>query len=252
MARRVSKRKMPDRDKYRVNERWKIEEGVFDRKTMMNIEKVFTHGIASRMIHIISKGKEADVYLAEAGDKINEMYVVLKIFNQENTSFKRRTEYVKGDPRFDGVKADVMSIIRIWCRKEYGNLKIAEEAQVSAPKPYYFKGNVLAMQLIGDDGVPSPILKKTELEEPERIIDEIIENMKRLYSAGLVHGDISEYNILIKENMPFLIDIGQGVSLGHPKANEFLERDVANILYYFKKVYGIEKNKEKVISQIKS
>ena len=108
------------------------------------------------------------------------------------------------------------------------------------------------MQLIGEDGVPSPILKKAELENPEKVLDEIIENMKRLYSAGLVHGDISEYNILIKDDMPFLIDIGQGVSLGHPKANEFLERDVINILYYFNKVYGIEKNKEKVVSQIKS
>ena len=231
---------------------WEIEEGVFDRKTMMNIEKVFTHGIVSRMIHIISKGKEADVYLAEAGEKVDEAYVVLKIFNQENTSFKRRTEYVKGDPRFDGVRADVRSIIRIWCRKEYGNLKIAEEAQVSAPKPYYFKGNVLAMQLIGDDGVPSPILKDIEIENPERVLDEIIENMKRLYSANLVHGDISEYNILIKDGMPFLIDIGQGVSLGHPKAGEFLERDVTNILYYFKKTYGVERNQEKVVSQIKS
>ena len=219
---------------------------------MMNIEKVFTHGIVSRMIHIISKGKEADVYLAEAGEKVNEEYVVLKIFNQENTSFKRRTEYVKGDPRFDGVRADVRSIIRIWCRKEYGNLKIAEEAQVSAPKPYYFKGNVLAMQLIGDDGVPSPILKDIEIENPERVLDEIIENMKRLYSANLVHGDISEYNILIKDGMPFLIDIGQGVSLGHPKAGEFLERDVTNILYYFKKTYRVERNQEKVVSQIKS
>ena len=252
MARRVSKRKQPDRDDFRVKEQWKIEEGVFDRKTMMNIEKVFTQGIVSRMIHIISKGKEADVYLAEAGEKVNEEYVVLKIFNQENTSFKRRTEYVKGDPRFDGVRADVRSIIRIWCRKEYGNLKIAEEAQVSAPKPYYFKGNVLAMQLIGDDGVPSPILKDIEIENPERVLDEIIENMKRLYSANLVHGDISEYNILIKDGMPFLIDIGQGVSLGHPKAGEFLERDVTNILYYFKKTYGVERNQEKVVSQIKS
>ncbi len=252
MARRVSKRKQPDRDDFRVKEQWKIEEGVFDRKTMMNIEKVFTHGIVSRMIHIISKGKEADVYLAEAGEKVNEEYVVLKIFNQENTSFKRRTEYVKGDPRFDGVRADVRSIIRIWCRKEYGNLKIAEEAQVSAPKPYYFKGNVLAMQLIGDDGVPSPILKDIEIENPERVLDEIIENMKRLYSANLVHGDISEYNILIKDGMPFLIDIGQGVSLGHPKAGEFLERDVTNILYYFKKTYRVERNQEKVVSQIKS
>ncbi len=252
MARRVSKRKMPDRDDFRVKEQWKIEEGVFDRKTMMNIEKVFTHGIVSRMIHIISKGKEADVYLAEAGEKVSEMYAVLKIFNQENTSFKRRTEYVKGDPRFDGIKADVKSIIRIWCRKEYGNLKIAEEAQVSAPKPYYFRGNVLAMQLIGDDGVPAPILKNIGLEDPEKVLDEIVENMKRLYSANLVHGDMSEYNVLIKDGMPFLIDIGQGVSLGHPKANEFLERDVTNILYYFKKRYGIERNHEKVVSQIKS
>ena len=75
--------------------------------------------------------------------------------------------------------------------------------------------------------------------------------MKRLYSAGLVHGDISEYNILIKDGIPFIIDIGQGVSLGHPKANEFLERDVKNILYYFRKRYGIDKELQNIILKIK-
>ena len=252
MARRVSKRKMPDRDDFRVNERWKIEEGVFDRKTMMNLEKVFTHKIVSEMIHIISRGKEADVYLARSGEKVDAEYVILKIFNQENTSFKRRIEYVKGDPRFDGIKTDIRSIIRIWCRKEYGNLKIAREAQVSAPEPYYFNGNVLAMQFIGEDDRPAKILKNIELDNPEKVLDEIIENMKRLYSANLVHGDISEYNILIKDNIPFVIDIGQGVSLGHPKANEFLERDVKNILHYFKKRYGVDMEQEQVVSEIKS
>ena len=97
----------------------------------------------------------------------------------------------------------------------------------------------------------SVVLWDIEIENPERVLDEIIENMKRLYSANLVHGDISEYNILIKDSIPFLIDIGQGVSLGHPKAGEFLERDVTNILYYFKKTYGIERNQEKVVSEIK-
>lgn len=242
---------MPDRDDFRVKERWKIEEGVFDRKTMMNIEKVFTHGIVSEITHIISRGKEADVYLAKAGDKVVDEYVVLKIFNQENTSFRKRVEYVKGDPRFDGVKADIRSIIKIWCRKEYGNLKIAKEAQVSVPEPYYFNGNVLAMQLIGDDGKPAPILRDIGIDNPEEVLDEVIENMKRLYQAGLVHGDISEYNILIKDGIPFIIDIGQGVSLGHPKANEFLERDVKNILYYFRKRYGIDKELQNIILKIK-
>ncbi len=251
MARRVSKRKMPDRDKFRVKERWKIEEGVFDNRTMMNISRVFTHGIASEMLHIISKGKEADVYLANSGAKVKEAHVVLKIFNQENTSFRRRAEYVKGDPRFDGIRADIRSIVKIWCRKEYGNLKIAAAAGVNVPEPYYFSGNVLAMQFIGSGDEPARILKDFYLSNPEIVLDGILEGMKKLYKAGLVHGDMSEYNILIEKDIPFIIDIGQGVSLMHPKANEFLARDVKNILNYFKKEYMIDRNAEGAVAEIK-
>ncbi len=60
--------------------------------------------------------------------------------------------------------------------------------------------------------------------------------------AGLVHADLSEYNILVKGKKPYLIDFGQAVVLKHPNASAFLERDIKNILQYFKKAYRIEKD----------
>jgi RIO kinase 1 len=74
--------------------------------------------------------------------------------------------------------------------------------------------------------------------------------MKKLYAAELVHGDISEYNILIKEGVPYIIDFGQAVVINHPNAGKFLERDVYNITSYFSKKYGIKKDAEKALARI--
>ena len=75
-------------------------------------------------------------------------------------------------------------------------------------------------------------------------------DMKKMYQeANLVHSDLSEYNILMIDNEPMIIDVGQAVLTNHPMANEFLERDVRNILAFFTKLC-IEKDYEEVLSQV--
>jgi len=71
-----------------------------------------------------------------------------------------------------------------------------------------------------------------------------------MYSIGLIHGDLSEYNILVKDGKLFIIDVGQSVLLDHPMAEEFLHRDVKNIINYFSK-YGVKADFEKVMKEIK-
>ncbi|MGB9732805.1 MAG: serine protein kinase RIO [Candidatus Micrarchaeales archaeon] len=250
MARRVSKRKRPSREEYVLKEQLKIEEGVFDNRTMLSLGKLFTHNVISRMHFLIARGKESDVYLAAPGSAIKDELVVVKIFRIETSSFDRRLDYIIGDPRFEKIKRGMYHIVNAWCKKEFGNLKLAEMAKVNAPKPYASFGNVLAMEFIGENGVPAKNLKETSLENPKKVFEEIIKNIKKLYNVDLVHADLSEYNILMKNEKPYIIDFGQAVVASHPKAMEFLKRDISNISMYFSKKYGIDADPESIFLSI--
>jgi RIO kinase 1 len=250
MTRRVSRRKMRRREDFPLKEQLKIEEGVFDNRTMMMLGKLFTRGIISSMGFIIGKGKEADLYIADHGIKVDKEKVVVKIFRLETSSFSNRMDYMAGDPRFSGIRSSMMQIVIAWCKKEFGNLKIAEEAGVHAPIPYSFIGNVLAMEFIGDDGVPAKTLKEVGTGKPERALKSILDDIRLLYLNNLVHGDMSEYNILMKGDIPYIIDFGQAVGTGHPKATDFLRRDIYNITSFFSKKYGIESDAESIFEKL--
>ena len=250
MARRRSREKQSDRDEYMLREQLKIEEGVFDTRTMLRLVKFFTKGMVSSLEFIIARGKEADVYLADAGEKMDTDFVALKIFRLENARFQNRITYIRGDPRFGKIKNTTAGVVNEWCKKEYANLLVAEGAEVHSPRPYAFSGNVLAMEFIGSDGKPARPLREERVAEPSKVLDSVIEDMTKLYKSELVHADMSEYNILMKEGTPYLIDFGQAVHIKHPDSIKFLRRDVENILRYFSKAYGIEKGAESVFNEI--
>jgi RIO kinase 1 len=253
MASKRSKKRRSSKEDYPLKEESKVEEGVFDKRAMMKMKKLFTHNIVTNLEFIIAKGKEADVYIARSGSAVPDPFVVVKIFRVETSNFGKRIDYINGDPRFGRIKSDIYSLVCEWCKKEYGNLKLAEVAGIHAPKPYLFNGNVLAIEFLGDsDGKPSQTLRAAGTENPEETLNVIIEDIKKLYARDLVHADLSEYNILMKEGIPYIIDFGQAVVLGHPMANEFLKRDIRVILTYFKKNYGIGKDEEETTKYITS
>ncbi len=248
MARRLGKKKQKRREEYMLKEQKKVGDVVTDERTLQNLRKLFSRGMVSEIEFLIATGKEADVYVAKSGEALKEQFVALKIFRIETSSFAKRIDYITGDPRFGKIKSDIYNIALTWCKKEYGNLKIAYDAGVAVPKPHGFVGNMLGMEFIGDEhGTPSKRLKDTELKDPEKVLTKILENVKRLNAVNLVHADLSEYNILMKDGEPYLIDMGQAVMLGHPKYRDFMERDIINILYHFRKKYGIEKDHEAVL-----
>ncbi len=108
------------------------------------------------------------------------------------------------------------------------------------------------MEFIGSaEGTPARTLKNTLLENPQEVLDTILEDVKKLYSLELVHADLSEYNILMNVDVPYMIDFGQAVVIKHPKAQEFLSRDLTNILYYFSKHYKIERDLDKTLEYVK-
>lgn len=178
-------------------------------------------------------------------------FVVLKIFRLENSRFQNPMTYITGDPRFGRVKHNIFGIVNEWCKKEYGNLLVAESAKIHAPMPYAFNGNVLALEFIGDEnGKASRPLREVRVKDPEKVLDTILEDARRLYKHELVHADLSQYNILMKDETPYMIDFGQAVNIEHPDSRNYLERDVHNILNYFSKAYKIDRDIKEVYKQI--
>jgi RIO kinase 1 len=255
MSRKVSKRKRPDRDIHMINDLEQRRGGIFNERTMKYLSKFYNKKIINKIDFIVSTGKEADVYLAEPGgsETVKSDYVAIKFFRGEGISFNKMREYIEGDPRFGNLKSSRTSIVDIWCRKEFGNLVLAQEAGANVPTPYMFNGSILAMEFIGSEGgVAAPKMKDVILDNPKKTFKNVINQMTLLYRAGLVHADLSEYNILMQgeEQKPIIIDIGQGVVVRHPQAREFIIRDVHNICRYFKLKYGIESDEREILNSL--
>ncbi|MCL2691703.1 MAG: serine protein kinase RIO [Candidatus Bathyarchaeota archaeon] len=218
----------------RANERATVEE-VFDQTTRLIVFNLLKTGLLYEVNGVISSGKEARVY---GGKNKEGLDFAVKIYLTSSAEFKKGIlKYIEGDPRFKSVKRDTRSLFAIWAQKEFRNLEEALQAKVNVPKPLIVKSNVLVMEFIGKDGKSAPSLKEAPPENPERIYKLLITNVKRLYQkAKIVHGDLSEYNILMWKNKPIIIDMSQSVSIEHPLANFMLTRDLNNLNRFFSKL----------------
>jgi RIO kinase 1 len=149
-------------------------------------------------------------------------------------------KYIEGDHRFKGVRHDTRSLIFAWAQKEFRNLEQAFRAKVNVPKPLAVKNNVLVMEFIGKGGVSAASLKEQVPAYPEKAYRAILANVERLYSrADLVHGDLSEYNVMMWKGKPVLFDMSQSVPTSHPLAKFLLERDLVNVNKFFSR-FGVK------------
>jgi RIO kinase 1 len=210
-------------------------EEVFDRSTLMIVYRMLNRRYITKIFGVVRSGKESRVYWGLG--KRNKP-VALKIFLTTSAGFKRgRMMYIKGDERFKSTRTDTRSLIAIWALKEFRNLQQAQQAGVRVPSPIKVEGNVLLMEFIGRRGIPAPLLRETPLRHPGRVYDMIAEAVRRLYQkAHLVHGDLSEYNIMMNDSAPVIFDLAQAVPPEHPMARSFLERDLVRLNDYFSKI----------------
>lgn len=169
-------------------------------------------------------GKEADVYdaLNPRGERIAVKFHRLGRISFRQTQRKRG--YVKEH-------AGWLFQSRIAAEREFKALKLLFPYKVAVPEPLSQNRHVVAMGII--EGARLAELR--EIPKPERILKEILRNVKKVYlKAGVVHADLSEYNIIVKPDMHILIiDWPQYVTKEHPNAELFLTRDVKNVLQYF-------------------
>jgi RIO kinase 1 len=210
-------------------DQFKVEQSVFDDATFAAIYKLVQDGHIEAFGGPISTGKEANVYeaLGEDGD------IAVKIYRINASDFQHMREYLDGDPRFEGIGNDKGKIVLAWTRKEFANLERAQKAGVRVPKPIAVERNVLAMELVGLVEDRARRLAEVNVENPGTAYEVVREYMRRLHRAGLVHGDLSEYNLIVHDGELVVIDLGQAVTVHHRNADDFLKRDCRNVANFF-------------------
>ncbi len=255
LKRKESRYEIEQLMKEKRSEEYEVLEEVFDRSTLMTIYHLMNKGIIDEIHGSVKAGKESKLYWGK--DK-NGTSLAIKIFLTVSAEFKKgMLVYIQGDPRFTRVRRDTRSLIYLWAQKEFKNLHTAFAAGVNVPKPIAVRRNVLVMEFIGENGTSAPLLREIPLKNPDKTYRQILANVKRLYrKAGLVHADLSEYNIMIWKGKPVLFDVSQAVSREHPMASKFLRRDLGNISHYFKRldveVLPAEELFKKVAGNVKS
>ena len=200
-------------------------------------------GLVDEVVGQLMSGKEATVYIVRCGDAIR----CAKVYKEANQrSFRNNASYQEGRKVKNSRQARAMEKgsrygrkmqEEVWQSAEVDALYRLSAAGVRVPQPHLCFEGVLLMDLVVDgDGHPAPRLNDVELSE-ETALDYhamLINQVVRMLCAGIIHGDLSEYNILVGQGGPVIIDLPQAIdAAGNSNAAEMLERDVNNLRTYF-------------------
>jgi RIO kinase 1 len=208
-------------------------------KIPKGLEPLITEGVIDSVIRSLRSGKEASIYLVKCGEDIR-CAKVYKDLGQR--SFQRREQYQEGRRVRSSRQARAMgqrsrfgkkTQEAAWKTAEVDALNLLNRVGVRVPKSHGFFNGVLLMELITDEhGYPAPGLGEVDLSpaQAREYHQFLIGQIVTMLCAGLVHGDLSEYNVLVDANGPVIIDLPQVVSAtGNNNARAMLLRDVNNI-----------------------
>jgi RIO kinase 2 len=204
--------------------------------------------VKSRLIEFlgpsIGVGKEADVFEGVTSDDIT---VAVKFHRLGRTSFrdtKRKREYLAERRHTSWLHQS-----RLAAEFEFKALQLMYDAGVSVPKPIHQNRHVIIMEFI-KGGQLSDIIS---LEEPEEFLMGILDNMRIVFKAGVIHTDLSEYNIMIDEDgKDWIIDWPQYILTDHRNAEEILARDIGNVAYYFMRKHGTSMTNQEAVEYVKN
>lgn len=212
-------------------------------KTPKRLEPLIDSGLVDEVIRSLKSGKEAAVYVVRRGTEI----CCAKVYKEaDQRSFRQSVLYQEGRKVRNSRRGRAMGKGSRYGRKEqesaWQNAEVSAlyrlaDAGVRVPQPYNFIDGVLLMELVTDAaGNPAPRLNDLEMtaEQAREYHGFLISQIVRMLCDGLVHGDLSEYNVLIGGEGPVIIDLPQAVdAAGNNNARMMLERDVANMAAYF-------------------
>lgn len=208
-------------------------------KTPPGLQPLIDDGVIDQVIRPLKSGKEATVYLVRSGANMR----CAKVYrDMAQRSFQKRSQYQEGRKVRGSRQARAMSKSTQFGRKEqeaaWKNTEVEVLYQLTAagvrvPRPYGYFDGVLLMELVaGADGEPAPRLGEVELS-PETAREYhrfLVQQVVRMLSLGLIHGDLSEFNVLVAPDGPVIIDLPQAVNAaGNNGARAMLARDVNNL-----------------------
>jgi len=208
-------------------------------KTPPGLQPLIDDGVIDEVLRSLKSGKEATVYLVRAGTQTR----CAKVYkDMAQRSFQKRARYQEGRAVRGSRQSRAMGKSTSFGRKEqeaaWKNAEVDALYQLAAagvrvPKPYGYFDGVLVMELVADaTGHPAPRLGEVELsaETALEYHDFLIRQVVRMLCVGLVHGDLSEFNVLVDPDGPVIIDLPQAVNAaGNNAAFAMLERDVNNL-----------------------
>jgi RIO kinase 1 len=240
LHRRLYRHEHENRFLLKRSEDYRVIDDVFNIPTLKVINEMINRSTLGYIKGPLASGKESKVYLAL--DKNRQKFLSVKIYLTVSAEFKKRLQYIAGDPRFSSIRRGSRNLISIWAKKEFKSLKTAYQNGVNVPAPLKVRKNILVMEFIGDEisGIPCPVLVNSN-SITSNDYKEIITQISNLYQkAQLVHADLSEYNIFkCAKGRIVLFDFGSSVNIQQPNSRQFLTRDIANINTFFRK-HGVK------------
>lgn len=235
---------MPNAPYLDASVRWRVHnKGVAFRepRTAEIVEQLLDTGLVTEVLRTIGAGKEADVFLAMDGPRP----VVAKVYRLYRTSNRAR----------GAVKADGMGFL---ASREFELLGYACAHRVPVPEPIHREENAFTMELLGRPDEPAPQLRSARLEDPPAFGAALLAAVDDLASAGIVHTDLSPFNILVHGGRPWIIDLGSGLRvdrLGSPpwvrreEARTALIHGMEELRRYFRR-YHLDLDTEPVLRRI--
>lgn len=223
---------------------WRIDHGTIDlreRGYRGTVDAILDAGLATEVVRLISAGKEADVYLCT----YNGAPLAVKAYRLY------RTVHRGGRP----IKVDTMSWL---AAHEFEMLRQAWKAGVLVPTPARRMENLLSMRYIGDADGPAPRLHDVRLDDPAAFLEKVLSLVHALAAAGVVHGDLSAFNLLIHGGELWAIDFSDAIRvdrLGSSRwktiqlAREILTRGLESVQAYFRK-YQVRIEVQLVVSRL--
>ncbi len=235
---------MPNSSYLDASVQWRIQAGTLDLHESgyrSTVEAILSSGLATEVVGLISAGKEADVYLA----RYHGAPLAIKTYRLYRTSHRG------GGP----IKADAMG----WrAAHEFEMTRQAWKGGARVPAPARRVENMFSMRYLGDGEGPAPRLKDVRLEDPTSFVTAVLDGIEGLARAGVVHGDLSAFNILVHGHEPWFIDFSEAFRIDRvgtsswirlEEANEALRHGVAALGQYFGR-YGVAVDAEPLIARI--
>lgn len=212
-------------------------------RTPERLQPLIDDGLVDEVIRPLMSGKEADVFAVRCGGEVR----CAKVYKEaEKRGFKHAVQYQEGRKSRNSRRARAMEKgsrfgrdqrEQAWQRTEVDALYKLNRAGVRVPRPYGCSDGVLLMELItGGDGLEAPRLSEVALTPEQARTDHalMMRYVTRMLCAGLVHGDLSEFNVLVDEKGPVIIDLPQVITAAaNNNAQRFFHRDVKNITAYY-------------------